>query len=359
MSARPYVSFAEVKQRVSMPDALIAFGVAHRFTRSKGTLTGVCPLPGHKHGPSPNPEQFKINQRDGLWLWHCFGDCQRGGDVIEFVKAMTGFDDSHVRFWFVEHFGDRLTLQQAVKALKTSEAFEAPEKEMALATPGKEKTQEATSASAANKTIPNELPPLKPLRFVLKLDPDVPYLLERGLKPQTIARFGIGLCRKGLLKGYVAIPVYDYPHPTGANPIGYLGRWPADAGDDSAPPRYKFPIDFPRNRLIYGLAAALAGTEGQPLIVVEGSFKVFHLFQAGFPNTVATFGASVSDDQVAILAETRRPIILLFDGDEGGQIGMKSAAERLMTQTSVRVVKLQKDQQPDDLSAAELKRILS
>ncbi|MBS0204481.1 MAG: toprim domain-containing protein [Planctomycetes bacterium] len=364
MAERPYVSFAEVKQKIPIPDVLAVLGLADRFTRTKGTLTGVCPLPSHQHGPNPNPEQFKINQREGLWLWHCFGDCQRGGDVIELVKAMTGYDNSHVRFWFAENFGDRLTLQPSHKRKdQASETSEAPKKEMAPANPGKEITQEATLAKAANKTILDELSPLKPLRFFLKLDPCVPYLFERGLKPETIRRFGIGLCQKGLLKGYVAIPVYNYPCPAGTNPIGYLGRWPDDSihkgTEELSPPRYKFPADFPRNRLVYGLAEALEATEGQPLIVVEGSFKVYHLFQAGFSNTVATFGASVSDEQAAILAKTGRPLIFLFDGDDAGRGGAKSAAERLITQAAVRVINLPMGQVPDALSPVELAQVLS
>lgn len=33
MPERPYVSFAEVKKRVPIPDALTAFGLTDRFTR--------------------------------------------------------------------------------------------------------------------------------------------------------------------------------------------------------------------------------------------------------------------------------------------------------------------------------------
>jgi hypothetical protein len=32
--------------------------------------------------------------------------------VIEFVKAMTGLDNAHVRFWFAEKFSDRLSLEK-------------------------------------------------------------------------------------------------------------------------------------------------------------------------------------------------------------------------------------------------------
>ena len=96
MSKRPYISFAEVKNKMPIPDVLDALNLADQFQRKGDTLSGTCPLPSHKHGPSPNPDQFKINRKDGIWLWHCFGDCQRGGDVIELVKEITGHDDAHV-----------------------------------------------------------------------------------------------------------------------------------------------------------------------------------------------------------------------------------------------------------------------
>lgn len=360
MSERPYVSFEEVKQKVPIPDALRVLGIYERFSSKKGVLTGVCPLPSHQHGPQPNPEQFKINQREGTWLWHCFGDCQRGGDVIELVKAITGYDNSHVRFWFTEHFADRLALKQP-KAPDT-EPSETPKKETAPANPGKEISQEAISVSTT-PMIPAVPSPLKPLRFFLKLDPNVPYLYERGLKAKTIDRFGLGLCKKGLLAGYVAIPVYGYPCQSGTNPIGYLGRWPGEPkstnGEGDEPLRYKFPSDFPRNRIVYGLPEAMEENDGRPLIVVEGPFKVFHLFQSGFPQSVATFGASVSDEQVEILAATHRPLTLLFDGDEAGQAGMRSALDRLISKAAVRVVNLTTGMHPDHLSATELAKILS
>ncbi len=43
MSTRPYVSFAEVKQKVSIPDVLDVFGLTEKFSRKGDTLTGVCP----------------------------------------------------------------------------------------------------------------------------------------------------------------------------------------------------------------------------------------------------------------------------------------------------------------------------
>src|SRR4051812_25051469 len=97
MAERPYVNFSEIKANVPILDVLKALGLADQFKTVGKGLTGICPLPSHKHGPMPNLEQFKISRKDGVDVWHCFGDCQRGGDVIELVKAVAGLDNAHVR----------------------------------------------------------------------------------------------------------------------------------------------------------------------------------------------------------------------------------------------------------------------
>lgn len=350
MAKRPYVSFAEVKEKVPIPEVLEVLGVARQFERKGQSLTGFCPLPQHKHGPAPNREQFKINRRDGTWLWHCFGDCQRGGDVVEFVKLMTAFDDRHVRFWFAEHFGDRLSLTK-------SSGKSAVEKDTAHEDLGQEDRSQAAPKAPSNLPIAEQ--PIKPLRFHLNLDPDVPYLRQRGLTEETIRRFGLGHCHKGVLKGYVAIPVYGWPHVEGENPVAYLGRWPGDDQAESPESRYRWPDGFPKNRVVYGLHEALAVGPELPLIVVEGPFKVYHLVQMGFPNAVAIFGSSLSDEQAGILTMTRRQLTLMFDGDEAGQHGMRIAAGKLITSSFVRVVKLTPGREPDDCSRAELATLLS
>ncbi len=340
---RPYIDFQEVKARVSIPDALEKLGVLDQFTRKGDVLTGVCPVPEHQHGPQPNDQQFKINKRGDDWLWKCFGDCNRGGDVIELVKAVQGLSDAHVRFWFAEHFGDRLTTTKG----------RTPRKVMAA------KQDESTDAPPLKATASVEL---KPLSFYLNLNPDVPYLKRRGIEPATIERYGIGLSSKGVLTGYVATPVYRYPKQTADEyPVGYIGRWPGDDFDaDAGRPRYKIPDGFEVSRVVYGLNEALESVrrENLPLIVVEGPFKVWHLVQRGFPDTVSTFTSSVSDEQAAILAATKRPIVLLFDGNEAGYEGMRKGAAKLITQTYVRVVKLSSDVEPDHLDRRQLDELL-
>ena len=70
---RPYIDFQEVKEKVSIPDALEALGLLDQFTEKKSVWSGVCPNPKHEHGPQPNNQQFKFDNRRGEWLFKCFG----------------------------------------------------------------------------------------------------------------------------------------------------------------------------------------------------------------------------------------------------------------------------------------------
>jgi DNA primase len=110
---------------------------------------------------------------------------------------------------------------------------------------------------------------------------------------------------------------------------------------------------------VYGLSEALDGTEGQPLIVVEGPFKVYHLVQMGFSNTVAIFGSSLSDEQAALLVATRRPVILLFDGDDAGRKGEAAAVELLSKKTLVRALTMPVGIEPDQISREQLVFLLA
>ena len=85
---------------------------------------------------------------------------------------------------------------------------------------------------------------------------------------------------------------------------------------------------------------------------------MYHLAQNGFENSVATLGASLSDEQAAILAGTGRRLILMYDGEEAGQKGARRAAAKLITQAFVRAVKLAPGTEPDSLSAEELRSII-
>jgi CHC2-type zinc finger protein len=73
------VYFEQLKRAVSIEAVLAKYGIE---LKGRGrTLKGPCPI--HK---GSNPTQFVVDADKGLW--HCFGDCKRGGSIIELVAAM-------------------------------------------------------------------------------------------------------------------------------------------------------------------------------------------------------------------------------------------------------------------------------
>ena len=61
----------------------------------------------------------------------------------------------------------------------------------------------------------------RPLKFELtSLDPDHQFFEVRGIKPATVKTFGLGYCRKGLMKDRIAIPVHDH----NGRLVAYCGR---------------------------------------------------------------------------------------------------------------------------------------
>ncbi len=377
---RPFVDFQEVRQKVTIPDLLRALNLHDRFRwNASGTKgRGICPIPSHIHGISPNPDQFTIDFKDGTWLFHCHStQCLKGGGVIELAKELTGLDDSQVRFLLAEKFADRLNLTKPAKAKpKPREQAQAraapdntPEPVKKSAAPGDsvspDKLESPKAASQAQATLsasPDDDKRPVPLRFFLRLDGSVDYLRQRGVHAATIERFGLGLCTslKSIMAGYVCFPVYRWPQESRDElPVAYLGRLPSDdPAELAAKPRYKWPAGTCKSKLVYGLREALDSTDGQPLILVEGPFDLFALVQAGYRSTVCCFGSSLSLAQTRTLAATGRAVCVLFDGDPSGRSGAAAAVELLSQVTFVRRVILDDEQEPERLNADQLRHYL-
>lgn len=199
-----------------------------------------------------------------------------------------------------------------------------------------------------------------PLSFELwGLDPDHPYLKQRGLTPETVRHFGLGYCSHGLMAGRIAIPLYD----TEGRLIGYAGRIVDDAGIGEDVPKYRLPGPREQDGTVYEFSKSAflfnshrIGVPVSDLIVVEGFFAVFHLYQCGYPNAVALMGNSCSPYQAQLLVWMTTPdgrIWLMPDGDKAGRHCAESTLPLLAPHRSVRWVVLDHGRDPNDCASAE------
>jgi DNA primase len=291
----------------------------------------LCPF----HEESKPSFCFNINGK-----FYCFGCHTRGSDILNFVRLKENCETDRNKgrrqaaILITERFGLNTDPppRQSQPNGKVSHIVDAGSVDESI-------EQQPAKEEVPDSPKDDEAPINPPLKFELKnLDADHPYLYERGLTKETIATFGLGFCSKGMQANRIAIPI----HNEHGQLVAYAGRWSGDDGWPEDEDKYKLPKGFVKSHTLYNLHRAREhASEG--LIVVEGFFTVFELWQKGRRNTVAVMGSSVSSEQERLIVDTvgaRGRVLLAFDADDAGRCGMKDAAERLAPKVFVRTVEL-------------------
>lgn len=325
-----WIDFKELRGKLDFAKVLRFYNVEPKLRDDQHH--GFCPLPSH-NGKRNSPS-FSANMKKGIW--QCFG-CGAKGNVLDFAVLMESGNPQNGED--VQRVAAKLTEQ----VLGTSAPVEKPK---------------AEGSDIGENTIINA-----PLDFALKgLDASHPYLRKRDFTPETVARFGLGFCARGLLKERIAIPLHDH----GGKLIGYAGRVVDDATITEENPKYLFPGTRERKGSVYEFRKSLFLYNGhrivapvEDLAVVEGFASVWWFSQAGIGNVVAVMGASCSEEQARLIVSLVAPSGRVWICPDGDKAGIR-CAENLLTLIAphrfVRSVKLGADKQPTSFSPSELKK---
>ena len=166
-----WVDYKAIKQQVSMQMVLDSYKI--KLKRSGKNYVCCCPI--HK---GTNFRQFSVNLEKSIW--QCFGDCQTGGNVLDFAAMM--------------EFGNKepSSIRQAALKLRNWFLLDSSAEEASVEVPAtdEEKIFEVTTESAEDEQRKIN----KPLTFELKnLDPGHEWFNTRGILPETVKYFGLGL----------------------------------------------------------------------------------------------------------------------------------------------------------------------
>lgn len=290
-----FVSFAEVKSRVSLEAVLDRYGLRPGFTERRSTLLGPCPFcgAGGKRG-------FTVSLAKNAW--YCFGNCKRGGNVLDFVALKEGVD-----------------LRRAAELLDDW---------FALGLRG-HPPAEAPKATEPSLTPPAPDPPSSnpPLSFTLKtLDEEHPALDALGLSSSALHAFGLGYCAKGLLKGRIAIPVHDR---AGAL-VAYAGF------DPDSPEPYRFPPKFHPELEVWNLHRLSSPLGTGPLYLASHLLLALQLLDRGLSSTLSLFDGTLSSAQgeaVRERAQDRDFLVLVgeFEASVAARLSLRTLVVRYPT----------------------------
>jgi DNA primase len=314
--------FDTVKERVDIVQLIGEHGIVLR--KSGRGFTGLCPFHSEK---TPS---FHVNP--DTRSYKCFG-CSEGGDVFTFVEKIDGLTPAEALKVLAERAGVELTSRR-------DPAEQEREKRLL----------------AANDTAHFYF--RQALRGTDRGKEVARYLTDRGIRPETVEKFGLGYAPDSWdgLVAYLRKKGYSDEEAVAAGLVGRSERGLFDWFRDRlivpikdgrgriiafggramrADQRGKYvnsqgTVLFNKSATLYALDAARAAIRKErAAVIVEGYFDAIALHQAGFENTVASMGTALTEDQYHVLAAMRIDrSIVAFDGDAAGQL----SAERRGTE---------------------------
>lgn len=195
----------------------------------------------------------------------------------------------------------------------------------------------------------------------ITIQPALRYLEKRGLDLPLIRELRVGCVADGYYNGRVVVPVLT---DDGRHWLGWIAR--AWTRKSKGPPYLSAP-GMQRGELLYNHSALFEDTD-EPIAVVEGVFDAFPLW----PDAVSTLGLSggrrdgpgiggvvsrgiPTDHQLEALLASKRPVVLVLDGDAFDEGWAMSQLLRAMGRRAG-AVKLPPMTDPDEVDPDWLRR---
>lgn len=309
----------QVRERADIVEII---GSHVRLRRSGRNFMGLCPFHNEK---TPS---FSVNPERGFF--HCFG-CGAGGTVFNFVMKVEGLSFPEAVRSLARRYGIRLPEQDESGAVSTerNELFRANQVAAEFFFHVLWNTPDGATAREYLKS--RGVSPDTARAFMLGYAPARPASLARALEKRGLAERGLKL---GLLKRDGTGASYDAFRARVMFPIrDAQGRVVAFGGrvlEDRQPKYLNSPESplYSKARTLYGIyEARQAIAHRDRAIVVEGYFDVIALWQAGFRETVASCGTSLTAEQLRTLGRYSRNVMACFDGDEAGRKASLRALE--------------------------------
>lgn len=172
------------------------------------------------------------------------------------------------------------------------------------------------------------------------------YLEERKIPEHVQRAAQVGACFEGVYADRIVIPNLQLD----GSWLGYTTRLIGKRVDKRA--KYRYPPGPWRSAVLHNEAALYERTQ-EACYVVEGAFDVLALW----PHAVALLGSSgpfaASDQQLAMLREASRPLVVVLDGD-AWETGWSLAMRLRMLGCIAGAVRLAPGLDPDEVDPATL-----
>jgi DNA primase len=301
----------EIKRKINIVDLLKEY---IELKKAGANWKAVCPFHSEK---SPS---FMVSE--DKQIWHCFG-CNQGGDIFGFVMRMEGLEFPEAkrllakRAGVVLHYENPAINSQRTKLLDILDA-----------TATFYATELAQSSEASAYIKERGLAPETVARFRLGFSPAgwdnlLRHLLSKGFKPDDMASAGVMMKKDDgsgyydRFRGRIMFPIFNHNNEI----VGFTARVLPQYDDGKMGKYINTPETavYKKSEILYGLNFAKNKIKKEDVaVLVEGNMDVIALHQAGFANVVATSGTALTGQQTELLKRYAQNVIMSFDADSAG-----------------------------------------
>lgn len=324
----------EIRQNIDWRDLFPALNIVRDETRSRADDWWARSPFSEDQRPS-----FHVSEKG----WYCQSTKQGGGPLELIQRVLSLREGKQVNIfqaaaWAVDvgisHFADVGNRGGAAAS------GEVKEEKMQSATA----MRNAGAESDPDPDVPKSNPPIRQ-DLLPMLQPEHPYLSERGISAATAEKLRCGYLPEGKsqLAGRVVFQIRgcEVKGKEISTPIlTHIGRAVTEEQTE-ARGKWSFYKGFHKSIELFHLDRLLGDREVKEkvkeagrIILVEGCTDVAKLVEAGIEHCVASFGADVSEAQchkLRLITDMLgvSEITLMFDRDAAGQRATRTATERL------------------------------
>lgn len=318
-----------------------------QLKRAGRNLKGLCPFHEEKSGSFiVSPERQ---------IWHCFGACGVGGDVISFAMKYDNLTFSEAVAELAKSAGIQLSQDWGTQGQSEKDSVLALNEIVAkyyhyilVNSP----IAAAARAYLTGRSIRKEIWET----FRLGYAPDswdslYRYLRTKKVSDETMNMAGLALRGKNgnwydRFRGRLMFPIQNIQGKV----VGFSGRVLDSKAKEAKYINSPETPAYHKRQSLFGIQLAKDAIRKQNFaIIVEGEFDMITPYQHGVGNIVAIKGSAVTTEHLAILKRLTQRIYLCLDADEAGiEATRRAINEAEGTDMEIHVVSIEGGKDPDE-----------
>lgn len=270
-------------------------------------------------------------------IWHCFGGCNKGGDVYTFLMEYENLEFVEALRILAKRTGVQLRESSFQTGVSSKKEIIYKLNKAALDFYHYVLTKHKAGKNAFfYLTESRKLDARLIETFMIGFSPKEGMSLSNYLmskkkhKKEDLVEAGLAYYSGGRVMDFfrnrVMFPLFDHR----GNVVGFSGRATEEPYNGGKYINTRDTIVYHKGSMFFGLNTAKEEIKKQDkAIIVEGELDVISCFSVGVKNVVAVKGTALTENQVALIARFTNNICLCFDKDDAGYEATKRSLPSL------------------------------